>query len=179
MPAVGERLVEALRTNPAQMIDRQIARQREQPGVEIAACIKGTNLFDHFQPCLLNRSSASAGCRTMRSRYRYSRFWYRVIRSERAFRSPRRSRTTSASTATSPSSDSAVAPTILVIRMSAPKRRKRCSCWIGVARYLNHRNFRIIPRILHPFDVLARIPKVLKCRVQSAGAQLRSSIALP
>jgi hypothetical protein len=35
------------------------------------------------------------------------------------------------------------------------------------------------PRTLHPFDVLARIPKVLKCTVQSAGAQLRSCIALP
>ena len=32
---------------------------------------------------------------------------------------------------------------------------------------------------MHPFDVLARIPKVLKCTVQSAGAQLRSRIALP
>ena len=45
--------------------------------------------------------------------------------------------------------------------------------------YLNHRNFRRLNRILHPFDVLARNPKVLECTVQSAGAQLRSCIALP
>ena len=44
--------------------------------------------------------------------------------------------------------------------------------------HFNHRKFWRLPRTLNPFDVLARISKVLKCTVQSAGAQLRSSIAL-
>ena len=55
MPAVCERLVQAPRTNPAQVLDGQVARQREEPGVEIAAGIEGPNLLDHFQPRLLEQ----------------------------------------------------------------------------------------------------------------------------
>src|SRR5208282_194523 len=52
---IRPRLVEALRPNPAQMIEGQVAGYREQPRVEIPARIEGANLFHHAHPCLLEK----------------------------------------------------------------------------------------------------------------------------